>query len=290
VSVSLACTLLAVAGAQAPPVFRAEVGIVRVEVSVTRNGSALRGLSATDFELRDNGRVQKAQLVVEEDAVDVLLVLDMSRSVGGPTLDALKNAARAFLDGLREGEQAAVVAFREEVLLLEPFTADRDRVRRALDRAEPRGSTALRDAVYAALRLHEPGPRRTAVVVFSDGRDSLSWLGPSEVIEAASRSQALVYGVATRGRDESKDSFLGDLVRATGGRLFDAASQEPYLRHNSITDQHLRERFLDVLADIRARYVLSFTPEGADTTGWHTLDVKLRKVKGDVLARPRYWR
>ena len=214
----------------------------------------------------------------------------MSRSVSGPTFDALKDAARTFLDGLREDEQAALVVFRDEVLLLEPFTLDRARVRRALDRAQPRGSTALCDAVYAALRLHEPGARRTAVVVFSDGMDSMSWLGPSEVVLAASRSQALVYGVATRGRDERKDPFLGDLVRATGGRLFEVASKENYLRHNSFTDGQLRERFLDVLADIRARYVLSFTPEGADTVGWHTLDVRLRRVTGDVLARPAYWR
>ena len=77
----------------------------------------------------------------------------MSGSVSGLKLLALKDAARSFLDGLREGEQTALVAFREEVLLLEPFTPDRARLRRALDKVEPRGSTALCDAVYAALRL-----------------------------------------------------------------------------------------------------------------------------------------
>jgi Ca-activated chloride channel family protein len=278
VSALLASVLLAFA--QAPPVFRAEVGMVRVEVSVTRDGVPLRALGASDFELRDNGRPQELQLVLEEKApVDAVLVLDMSRSVSGPRLDALKDAGRVFLDGLREGEQAALVAFREEVLLLEPFTPDRARVRRALDRADPRGSTALCDAVYSALRLREPGPRRTAVVVFSDGMDSMSWLAPAEVVEAASRSQAVVYGVATRGHDERKEPFMKELVRATGGRLFEAESE-----------RHLRERFVDVLADIRARYVLSFTPEGADTAGWHALDVRLRRVRGDVLARPGYWR
>ena len=279
-SALLASALLASAGAQAPPVFRAEVGTVRVEVSVTRNDAPLGGLIASDFELRDNGRPQELQLVLEEKApVDAALVLDMSQSVSGPKLDALKDAARVFLDGLREGEQAALVAFREEVLLLEPFTPDRARVRRALDRTQPRGSTALRDAVYSALRLREPGPRRTAVVVFSDGIDSMSWLTPSEVLEAASRSQAIVYGVATRGRDEREEPFLRNLVRATGGRLFEAESE-----------RHLRERFVDVLADIRTRYVLSFTPGGADTAGWHALAVRLRRVRGDVLARSGYSR
>jgi VWFA-related protein len=275
------CALLSAAAApQAPPVFRAEVDLVRVEVLVTRKGAPVRGLGASDFELRDDGRVQELEPALEEESpVDAALVLDMSFSVKGPKLDALKDAARAFLDGLRDGEQAAVIAFREEVLLLQPFTPDLVRARRALDEASPRGSTALCDAVYAALRLREPGPRRTAVVVFSDGIENMSWLTASEVLEAASRSEAIVYGVAVRQRGEQSEPFLRDVVRATGGRLFEAESE-----------RDLRARFLDVLGDIRSRYVLSYAPRGADAAGWHTLDVRLKRAKGDVLARPGYWR
>ena len=279
-SAVLASALLALAAPQAPPVFPAEVGLVRIEVLVTRKGSPVRGLRAGDFEVRDNGRPQQLQPVLEEEVpVDVALVLDMSGSVRGAQLDALKDAARAFLDGLREDEQAALVAFREEVLLLEPFTADRARVHQALDKAQPGGSTALCDAVYAALRLREPGPRRTAVVVFSDGFDNTSWLEPSEAVEAASRSEAIVYGVTARARDDPKEPFLRDVVRTTGGQVFAAASE-----------RDLRARFLDVLGDIRSRYVLSYSPWGADAAGWHALDVKLKRIKGDVLARPGYWR
>ena len=279
-SALLASALLAVAAPQEPPVFRAEVGLVRIEVLVTRKGVPVHGLAASDFEVRDEGRVQELDPVLEEETpVDAVLVLDMSASVRGAKLNALKDAARAFLDGLREGEQAALVAFREEVHLLEPFTADRARVQRALERAQPRGSTALCDAVYAALRLREPGPRRNAVVVFSDGIDNMSWLAPSEVVEAASRSDAIVYGVAMRARGDPKERFLGDVVVATGGKLFEAVSE-----------RDLRGRFLEVLGDIRARYVLSYTPGGVDAAGWHALDVRLKRVKGDVLARPGYWR
>jgi VWFA-related protein len=277
---ALLALVLAVSFPQEPPVFRAEVGLVRVEVRVARKGSPLRGLGTADFEVRDNGRVQELQPVLEEKSpVDAALVLDMSGSVRGAKRDALRDAARAFVDGLREGEQAALLAFREEVLLLEPFTFDRARVQAALGRAQPRGSTALCDAVYAALRLREPGARRTAIVVFSDGIDTMSWLQPSQVVEAASRSEAIVYGVAARGRGDSKEPFLRDVVRATGGQLFEDASE-----------RDLRARFLDVLEDIRSRYVLSYTPRGVDTPGWHALEVRLKGVKGEVLARPGYWR
>lgn len=279
--VLVACALVwAAAAPQEPPVFRAEVDLVRVEVLVTRKGAPVGGLTAADFELRDDGRVQTLELALEEESpVDAVLVLDMSYSVKGSKLAALKDAARAFLDGLRNGEQSALIAFREEVHLLEPLTPELARVRRSLDEASPRGSTALCDAVYTALRLREPGPRRTAIVVFSDGIENMSWLAPSEVVEAASRSEAIVYGVAVRERGQPSVPFLPDVVRATGGRLFEAESE-----------RDLRARFLDVLSDIRSRYVLSYTPGGVDTAGWHALDVRLKRVRGDVLARPGYWR
>jgi VWFA-related protein len=276
----LAAALLSAPAPQAPPVFRAEVDVVRVEVLVTRKGTPVRGLAAADFEVRDEGRLQVLEPVLEEETpVDAILVLDMSGSVNGPKLEALKAAGRAFLDGLREGEHAALLAFHHEVQLLEPLTANLGAVRRALERASAGGSTALADAVYSALRLREPGDRRTAIVVFSDGIDNLSWLPASDVVEAASRSNAIVYGVAVRAQDDRKERFLGDVVRATGGQLFEAGSE-----------RDLRARFLDVLGDVRARYVLSYSPAGTGSTGWHTLAVRLKRVKGDVLARPGYWR
>jgi hypothetical protein len=42
-----------------------------------------------------------------------------------------------------------------------------------------------------------------------------------------------------------------------------------------------------VSQDIRSRYVLSYAPEGVAFSGWHALDVRLKKGKGEVLARPR---
>jgi hypothetical protein len=98
------------------------------------------------------------------------------------------------------------------------------------------------------------------------------------VVEAASRSDAIVYGVAVRQKGEPRESFLRDVCERTGGRLFE-------IEH----ERDLRARFLDVLGDIRARYVLSFHP-GPGAPGWHALEVRLRQGKGEVRARPGYWR
>jgi len=101
----LAAALLSAPAPQAPPVFRAEVDVVRVEVLVTRKGTPVRGLAAADFEVRDEGRLQVLEPVLEEETpVDAILVLDMSGSVNGPKLEALKAAGREDPDLILVGE------------------------------------------------------------------------------------------------------------------------------------------------------------------------------------------
>ncbi len=88
-----------------------------------------------------------------------------------------------------------------------------------------------------------------------------------------------MYAVTVRAKGDPKEAFLGDVSRATGGRLFAASSE-----------RDLRARFLDVLADIRSRYVLRYVPRTPGPAGWHALEVRVKSGKGDVLARPGYWR
>ena len=187
---------------QEPLVFGVGVEVVRVEVLVTRDGQPVPDLTAADFEVRDNGVGQTLHPVVFEEApVDALLVLDISGSVGGRKLEALRGAAGAFLDGLDAGDRAGLVGFQHSVTLALPLTSDLARVRFALDAAQGGGRTALHDAVYMALRLPEASPRRSAVVVFSDGLDNMSWLsaetswGRPAVLERSSTPWTLAASV-----------------------------------------------------------------------------------------------
>jgi VWFA-related protein len=276
VLVALPCA----AASQDPPVFRADVALVRVEVLVTDGGRPVKGLRASDFEVLDEGHPQVVEPLVRERApVDAVLVLDSSYSVAGPKQAALREAAGALLDGLLPEETATLLAFRYRTSLVVAPTLDKARVRGALANIRPFGGTAVRDAVYAALRLRDSSERRTAVVVFSDGIDNLSWLTTADVLEAARRSAAVVYAVAARQPGERGDTLLRDVAAATGGRFFAVRN-----------DEDLRARFLEVLEDIRARYVLSFTPSPPGPPGWHALDVRLKSGrKGSVLARSGYW-
>jgi hypothetical protein len=85
--------------------------------------------------------------------------------------------------------------------------------------------------------------------------------------------------VVARAKGDPENPFLREVTRATGGRVWTASSEKD-----------LRARFLDVLDDIRSRYVLSYAPQGAAFSGWHALEVRLKRGGGEVLARPGYHR
>jgi VWFA-related protein len=263
-------------------VFRSGVELVRVDVSVTRNHRPVAGLGRADFEVQDNGVRQQIDTVLYEAVpLDAYLVLDMSGSVAGTKIRDLRAAAHLFLEGLRPEDRAALVTFSYRVSLVRPLTRDLLGIELALNERVGAGSTALRDAVYATLRLRVPDARRAALVVFSDGVDNMSWLSVDDVVDAVVRSDVVVYGVvAGTGRKArpSDNPLLREATERSAGRLWKAEEGK------------LQNAFGEVLRDIHTRYIITYYPTGVSESGWHTLNVKLTHGRGDVLARPGYFR
>lgn len=286
------------APAQQAPTFTASVEAVYVDAFVTRDGRPVEGLTAADFDVRDNGVEQGVSLVsVEEVPILAVMVFDASASVAGARLDDLRAAGRALLAGLRPRDQAALVTFSHELDVAVPRGGDHAAVRRALDDLVPAGHTALWDALYAGLKL--PADQgRPMVVLFTDGEDDLSWLSAEQVLDVARESEAVVHVVAVvppaaevvtpsvrsgfrteiRDRETPQVRALRRVAEATGGRLWPAGASA-----------QLERTFLQVLAEMQSRYLLSYAPVGVAREGWHRLSVKLRGRKGTVRARSGYF-
>src|SRR4051812_11631373 len=80
------------------PTFAARTDAVRVDVRVTRDGRVVSGLVADDFEIRDNGVLQRVDVVsFGQVPLNLVLALDMSASVSGERLAHLRQAAVAVL-------------------------------------------------------------------------------------------------------------------------------------------------------------------------------------------------
>ena len=180
--------------------FRSGVDLVTVDALVTEGGRAVTGLKAEDFRLRDNGVLQEVDSVtVDEAPISMLLALDTSNSVEGPTLGHLKQAAATAGHALSPSDRAAVMTFAESVKLRADWSAPTAATRTAIATAESGGATSLYDASYAALTLQDGMPgRRSYILLFSDGGDTSSWLPASALLERARRSDAVVYVVTRR--------------------------------------------------------------------------------------------
>ena len=278
VAAALACALSAIVPAAQGqlPTFSSRVEAVRVDVLVTDGGTPVRGLRVADFEVLDNGVRQTVDFVsAEQLPLNVVFTFDLSGSIVGERLGNLREASHAALGGLKKGDQAALVNFNDAVLVGPGLTGDTGLVKAAIDRAEPTGNTSLVDASFAGLMLSEADVGRGLVIVFSDGVDTASWLGPKAVLDVAKRSDAVVYAVSAG--LNSRAEFLGDLTEQTGGRLFTIEST-----------RGLSEVFLEVLNEFRQRYLLSYSPAGVSQEGWHQLTVRVKGRNATVRARPGY--
>ena len=277
VAVSAAVLLGSVVAQSAQqPTFSAKRESVRVDALVTDRGKVVTGLGAGDFEVRDNGVLQTVDLVsFQQIPLNVFLAFDVSASVSGQRLKHLQTAGHTVLDRLATEDRTALLTFSHAVLLREGLTGATARVREALTDVQPLGDTALVDGAYATLMLDPQDGGRNLLLVFSDGLDTASWLTPERVLDSAKRSDFVVYGVSSRGPEDSK--FLEDLTELTGGAT---------LKIESTKD--LSAAFLKILDEFRQRYLISYSPAGVAPGGWHRLEVRVKGRRVTVKSRAGY--
>ncbi len=259
------------------PTFRSSVDRVQLDVSATRNGRTVPGLTAPDFVVADNGSVQEIESIgLEELPLRVQLVLDASGSVSNEKLRRLIDAGRGLLLALRPSDSAGLITFSTAVDIRVPMTRDIEQVRRALGLVQGAGATSLRDAVQLALAIPPAVDARTVVIVFSDGADTSSWLGDGEVVESARRAGVVIHVVAVRAASIAS-RFVPDVTEAAGGRVLSASSVDD-----------LGRLFTSALDEMRARYLITFAPR-SPTPGWHELKVSVRRRGVEARARSGYF-
>ncbi len=308
----LLASFLSFQTSQEPARFEVEVRTAYVDVFVTHDGQSVSGLTAADFEVFDSGKRQDVELVnVETVPLSTMLLLDTSSSVYGSKLRHLRDAAHAFLDELREEDEAGLLTFTNQWTHFIQPGSDITELHNTLDQPVTGGPTALLDTLYASLKLLDSRSGRPLVLLFTDGRDNASWLGEAELMEAAKQSEAIIHvvvikqrsGVTVVDRDvvrgiyidprqrgeaqglEAKGGTMGDrtqfleeISKATGGRFWYANSSA-----------ELKDVYLGILDDMEGRYLLTYDPSGVPEQGWHPLEVKLKKGKaGEVRARSGY--
>ncbi len=169
------------------------------------------------FRVTEDGRDRpilrfEAPVSTEARPTTIVLVVDHSGSMKqDDRIGALKRAVATFLEGLPAGSRVAVIAFSSEVELICPFTADRARVRAAVDALDADGATRYHDAVAGALELLAGESGRRAILALTDGQDTQSRSATlPDVIAAARRLNLPVH---TLGLGDEREIAVGALRR-----------------------------------------------------------------------------
>jgi len=273
-----------------------------VDVTVRDRGRrTVMGLTAADFTVTDNGVPQEiASVSFGQLPIDVTVALDVSYSVTGLMLERLRAGVVQLMSDLTQQDRLKLMLFNSRVTRTVDFTTDAAAVEAAIRTAVAGGGTSLLDTISVSLLTPAPPDRRQLLVVFCDGSDSTSTTTPGMMPGTAtmvnaqpsarlSNSSVLTAGTTLNpvgaapymsfvGPPRPLESLFSTLAAATGGAVVPAPA-----------NANLSAVFRSILRDFRSAYVLHYSVRGVDPSGYHTLEVKVNRKDGEVIARRGYW-
>ena len=252
------------------------------------------GLTQSDFRLFENGTEQRIlQFDSSSAPFDLFLVIDLS----GSTRDVLKlirAAALRFVDAARPSDRIGVIAFAGQASVVSPLTLDRQTLHErisAMDTAA--GDTKLYDAMdFAASQSQKDtkNPRRTAIILMSDGLDGSipgvqgdgSKLPYRDLLSRVGEFDGVVYTLwlnteyeALSPLDTQPEAFdagydrMKEMADIGGGVFYEVERLED-----------LAGAYERVVADLGTLYSLAYRPSDK------TRDGKWRSIRVNVVSRP----
>ena len=205
---------------------------VTVYVSATdANGNPV-GIDPQTIQIHENGQVMEpvdvkgGGTVVGGEAIPVttMLVIDISGSMDkNDKIAAAKEAAKAYVSGMRSGDQAGLITYDTQVYTVQPITSDTAALTNAIDGLKTGSDTAMYNALIEAEKELEGVSGRKAIIVLTDGMDNQSSSTADDVINGIGQSglsiSAIGFGDTTiSGQAGLDEAGLQSLAEQAGGQ------------------------------------------------------------------------
>ncbi|HEX8368543.1 MAG TPA: VWA domain-containing protein [Pyrinomonadaceae bacterium] len=291
-----------------PDVIKVETNLISIPVSVfDRNGLYIPNLRQSDFKIFEDGKEQEvAYFGTSDKPFTVILLIDTSPSTQYK-IEEIQSAAAAFVEQLKPQDNVMVIEFDAGIHVLTEATNDRQKIYKAIKRADFGDGTSLYDAVEFSLRKRlSKIEGRKAIVLFTDGVDTTSYKAnyDSTVIEAE-EAEAMIFpiyyntffdnrggisspfpfpgqGGILSGRGNSPEDYalgkkyLEDLADATGGRVF----------RPEATPGGLTRAFEGIAEELRRQYNIGYYPQKEGKAG-ERRQLKVRVNRPNLVVRAR---
>lgn len=287
------------------PTFTLDVKVVNVLATVRdRGGRLVSTLGKDDFILSEDGVRQEIRYFAHQ--TDLPLTMGLLIDTSGSQKNLIpeeRSAGALFLRSVLRPKKdlGFLMSFDRNVELLQDFTGSLTLLQRGLNELHvevpmsgvhpnPTGtqeqtSTALHDAVFlAADEMFRNQVGRKAVIVISDGFDVGSKVTLKQAIEAAQRSDVVVYTIqyldshfaafgypATRGGSVA----LKRMAQQTGGSFF-----------SIYRSRNLGAIFQQIEDEMRSQYSIGYTPK-RELSGSSFRKINLKSTRKGVKVQAR---
>lgn len=290
-------------------VLKIDTNLITIPVSVyDRDGLYIPNLQQTDFKIFENGIEQEIAYFGSSDKpFTVVLLLDTSPSTEYK-IEEIQRAATAFVNQLKPQDSVMVIEFDENIHVLTEATSDRQKIYKAIKKADFGGGTSIYDAVDFSLkkRLGKVQGRK-AIVLFTDGVDTTSSKTTYErSLDMAEIADALIFpiyyntffdnrrnngggwgspypGINAPGTTEEEyvvgKKYLEELSEVTGGRIFRPDS----------TPGGLTAAFEGIAEELRRQYSIGYIPQEEGKSGERKqIKVRVNRPNLNIRARDSY--
>jgi VWFA-related protein len=297
---------------QSMSTLKVNVNVVQLFFNVKdKKGGLIPSLPKDEFEILEDSKPQTIKYFTAESNLPLTLgilidssgsqqrVLDMEKEIGGAFLSQI----------LREKDMAFVLGFDVNVDLLQDFTNSPRLLKAALNSAKintgggsgagipgmgggpvptsnPRG-TLLYDAVYLASHdelAQQVG--RKAMILLTDGEDQGSQLKLKDAVEAAQKSDSIVYVLLCADRGfyggfgYSGEGEMKKLTQETGGRVIDVGNKP----------EKLKQAFDQIALELRSQYNIGYTPTNSTQDGtFRKVEIHTKNKDYKIQARTGYY-
>jgi len=253
--------------------------VVTVTVTVTDDyDRPVTGLRREHFEVFDDKVKQEVEYFSGEDApISIGILFDVSGSMR-TKLERARKALRAFVQTSHDNDDFFLAGFNQSVRLLADF-CDGNALVNKLSMADPRGGTALYDAVYLGTRKVKEGRHaKRALLVISDGQDNSSRFSYRDVRQLIKEAHVMIYclGIVEEGVGENSyfdlqgKAILGEIAQSTGGKAFFPHSGD-----------ELEDATTRIALELRHQYSLGYIPTNLQRDGkWHKIAVRISPPRG----------
>lgn len=266
-------------GTQKPPTEVLNTEVVSLTITVTDPYNRLvTGLDKQHFEVYEDKVKQEIAYFSDDDVpVSLGIVFDVSGSMKGK-LDRARDALKAFIQTSHNDDDFFLVGFNQRANLLAEFT-DGDTLSNKLHLVDPKGQTAVYDAVYLGIEKVKQGRHdKRAILLISDGQDNSSRYTYGELRKLLKEAGVQIYcigivemgGGAGGALDMQGQGILEEIAQVTGGKAF-------FPR----TAAELEDQTTRIALELRHQYSIGYMPTNVKKDGqWHKIKVNVKQPRG----------